>query len=78
MNCIVCHHGQTRPGTTTITFHRDGQTVVRRKPVYLNDATKEIEITIQDGAGERTITYLPASRTPRMVPQVRARAGCAR
>lgn len=28
MNCIVCHNGQTRPGTTTITFHRDGQTVV--------------------------------------------------
>ncbi len=28
MNCIVCHHGQTRPGTTTVTFHRDNQTVV--------------------------------------------------
>ncbi len=28
MNCIVCNHGQTRPGTTTVTFHRDGQTVV--------------------------------------------------
>jgi YgiT-type zinc finger domain-containing protein len=28
MNCIVCHHGQTRRGTTTVTFHRDGQTVV--------------------------------------------------
>lgn len=28
MNCIVCHHGQTQPGTTTVTFHRDGQTVV--------------------------------------------------
>jgi YgiT-type zinc finger domain-containing protein len=28
MNCIVCHHGQTRPGTTTVTFHRHGQTVV--------------------------------------------------
>ena len=28
MTCIVCHHGQTRPGTTTVTFHRDGQTVV--------------------------------------------------
>jgi YgiT-type zinc finger domain-containing protein len=28
MNCIVCDHGQTRPGTTTVTFHRDGQTVV--------------------------------------------------
>lgn len=28
MNCIVCHHGETRPGTTTVTFHRNGQTVV--------------------------------------------------
>ena len=28
MKCIVCHQGQTRPGTTTVTFHRDGQTVV--------------------------------------------------
>lgn len=28
MNCIVCRHGQPRPGTTTVTFHRDGQTIV--------------------------------------------------
>jgi len=28
MNCIVCHHGQTHPGTTTVTFHHGGQTVV--------------------------------------------------
>ena len=28
MNCIVCRHGETRTGTTTVTFHRDGQTVV--------------------------------------------------
>lgn len=28
MKCIVCHHGETHPGTTTVTFHRDGQTVV--------------------------------------------------
>ena len=28
MKCIVCHHGETQPGTTTVTFHRDGQTVV--------------------------------------------------
>ena len=28
MRCIVCHHGETQPGTTTVTFHRDGQTVV--------------------------------------------------
>jgi YgiT-type zinc finger domain-containing protein len=28
MKCIVCHNGETRPGTTTVTFHREGQTVV--------------------------------------------------
>ncbi len=28
MICVVCHHGQTRPGTTTIAFHRQGRTVV--------------------------------------------------
>lgn len=28
MRCIVCHNGETRPGTTTVAFHGDGQTVV--------------------------------------------------
>lgn len=28
MKCIVCHNGDTQPGTTSVTFHRDGQTVV--------------------------------------------------
>lgn len=28
MKCIVCHNGETRPGRTTVAFHRDGQTVV--------------------------------------------------
>jgi YgiT-type zinc finger domain-containing protein len=28
MKCIVCHNGETQPGTTTVTFHREGQTVV--------------------------------------------------
>jgi YgiT-type zinc finger domain-containing protein len=28
MNCIVCRHGDTQPGTTTVTFHRDGRTLV--------------------------------------------------
>lgn len=39
---------------------RDGQTVVRRKPIYVGDATKPVEITIKDGDAETTITYLPA------------------
>lgn len=28
MKCIVCRNGETLPGTTTVTFHREGQTVV--------------------------------------------------
>lgn len=28
MKCIVCNHGDTQLGTTTVTFHRDGQTLV--------------------------------------------------
>jgi YgiT-type zinc finger domain-containing protein len=28
MTCIVCHHGATRPGITTVTFRREGRTLV--------------------------------------------------
>jgi YgiT-type zinc finger domain-containing protein len=28
MTCIVGHNGEAQPRTTTLTFHRDGQTVV--------------------------------------------------
>ncbi len=28
MNCIVCRNGDTSPGTTTVTFDRDGRTLV--------------------------------------------------
>jgi YgiT-type zinc finger domain-containing protein len=30
MKCIVCHHGDTQPGTTTLTFDRAGSTIVMR------------------------------------------------
>ena len=36
MKCIVCHHGRTEHGATTVTFHRDGQMVV------VNDAPAEV------------------------------------
>jgi YgiT-type zinc finger domain-containing protein len=26
--CVVCHNGETRPGTTTVAFHREGRTLV--------------------------------------------------
>ncbi|MGH9189689.1 MAG: type II toxin-antitoxin system MqsA family antitoxin [Acidimicrobiales bacterium] len=28
MKCIVCRHGETQPGSTTLAFHRDGRTLV--------------------------------------------------
>lgn len=28
MKCVVCRHGETRPGTATVTLERDGATVV--------------------------------------------------
>ena len=28
MTCVVCRHGETQPGTTTVTFHREGRTLV--------------------------------------------------
>jgi YgiT-type zinc finger domain-containing protein len=46
MNCIVCHHGQTRPGTTTVTFHRGGQTVV----------VNEVPADVCENCGEAYVT----------------------
>jgi YgiT-type zinc finger domain-containing protein len=28
MTCVLCREGETRPGTTTVTFSRDGFTLV--------------------------------------------------
>ena len=28
MKCIICKHAETRPGRTTVTFERDGLTLV--------------------------------------------------
>ena len=28
MKCIICKHGDTKEGTTTVTFERDGMTLV--------------------------------------------------
>jgi len=30
MKCVICKHGETRPGTTSVTLQRDGATVVVR------------------------------------------------
>ncbi|MBI3031634.1 MAG: type II toxin-antitoxin system MqsA family antitoxin [Candidatus Rokubacteria bacterium] len=28
MKCVICKHGETRPGRATLTFTRDGTTLV--------------------------------------------------
>ena len=30
MKCVICRNGETEPGTTTVTFERDGCVVVIR------------------------------------------------
>ena len=49
MECVSCKHGETRPGTATLTFTRDGTTlVIKGVPAdvcancgeeYVNEAT---------------------------------------
>ena len=31
MKCVVCKNGETRPGKTTVTFERDGLTLVMKE-----------------------------------------------
>ena len=49
MKCVICKHGETRPGKTTVTLQRNGMTlVIRNVPAevcencgeaYVNEAT---------------------------------------
>ena len=45
MKCVICKHGETRPGTTTVTLERDGSTIV----------FKEVPAAICDNCGEKYI-----------------------
>jgi len=46
MKCIVCHHGETQPGSTTVTFHRRGQTIV----------VTEVPADVCENCGEAYVT----------------------
>ena len=51
MTCVICKHGETRPGAVTVSLERDGETfVIRGVPAdvcsncgeeYLNEATTD-------------------------------------
>lgn len=60
MKCIVCHNGDTRPGVTTVAFHRDGQTVV----------VNEVPADVCENCGE---SYVAADVTT-MVLEIAAEA----
>ena len=46
MTCVVCRNGETRPGTTTVTFHREGRTVV----------VTEVPAEVCENCGEAYVT----------------------
>ena len=62
MKCVICKHGETRPGTTTVTLERDRMTLVfKRVPAqvcqncgeaYLDEATSSrLLATAEEAAG---------------------------
>lgn len=51
---------------------RNGQQIVQRKPIHLNEPSKPVEMTVKDGDVERAITYLPKAKGP-VVLQYRKR-----
>lgn len=76
MKCVVCKNGETRPGTTTVTFEREGLTLVMKEvPAeicnncgedYVDDAVaREImalaEKMSQSGAQVDVRRYVPGS-----------------
>ncbi len=54
MKCVICKHGETLPGKTTVTFHR-GDTIV---------IIKEVPAHICDNCGEY---YLDEDTTDRIL-----------
>jgi len=45
MKCIICKHGQTKKGTTTVTLEKKGSTIV----------FKEVPALVCDNCGEKYI-----------------------
>ncbi|MGH7390168.1 MAG: type II toxin-antitoxin system MqsA family antitoxin [Candidatus Rokuibacteriota bacterium] len=62
MKCVVCKHGETRPGTTTVTLTREGTTlVVKGVPAcvcsncgeeYVDDATTGRLLAVAEQAAQ--------------------------
>ncbi|HYE72204.1 MAG TPA: hypothetical protein VEF04_02695, partial [Blastocatellia bacterium] len=54
---------------------RDGQMVIRRPAFQTGDASKEIELTVREGATQKTIRFFPSSNNKTLVPQFKLAGG---
>ncbi len=52
MNCVICRHGETRPGAATVTLEREGATVV----------VKGVPARVCENCGEEYVEEEAASR----------------
>ncbi len=52
MKCIICRHGETRPGTTTVTLERGALTLV----------VKQVPARVCDTCGEQYVEEEAATR----------------
>jgi len=58
MKCMICKHGETKKGTTTVTLEKGGSTIV----------FKEVPAQICDNCGEK---YIDESTTKELLNKAR-------
>ncbi len=58
MRCMICKHGETKKGTTTVTLEKDSSTIV----------FKEVPAQICDNCGEK---YIDDSTTKELLTKAR-------
>ncbi|MDQ7067531.1 MAG: type II toxin-antitoxin system MqsA family antitoxin [Sulfurimonas sp.] len=58
MKCMICKHGETKNGTTTVTLEKNGSTIV----------FKEVPANICDNCGEK---YIDESVTKKLLKKAR-------
>jgi len=79
MKCVICKHGETKDGTTTVTFDRDGMTlVVKDVPARIctncgedyvdeqvaNETLAIAELLAKSGTQVEVRRYVPGSAMP--------------
>jgi YgiT-type zinc finger domain-containing protein len=75
MKGIICWHGETRPGTTTVTLERGALTlVVKQVPARVCDTCGEQYIEIEEEAATRLLQTVEEAASAGVLVDVRAYA----